>query len=224
MNKDIERIKSWNPCTERLVWAEKQSSLKKVWDKCEDASWLFFICQAEKALNLKKEQSVAIAIAIANRVLDKYEAVCPDDKRPRKAIEAAQAWLDNPTKENVAAAYVASDAAYDAAYTAANAACVAVRAAVRAAAAAYAAAARAANAAAADAAYAAYAANAAAYAANAAASDAADVAADAVYHARATRAAYDTAVAGYAAAAERKVHADIFRSIVPNPFKQQTKE
>ena len=222
MNKDIKRIESWNPCVVGLRWAEKQSSLKKVWDKCEDAEWLFFICQAEKALNLKKEQSVAIAIAVASRVLTKFESACPDDNRPRKAIETAQAWLDNPTEENVVAAALAArqaasatgDAVYfdacDAAF-AANPDCAAY------AAAAYAAV-KAVNATRAGAVYAVYAAFAAAHAAGAA---------GAANAARATHAATDVAAdATYDAAhdAERKAQADIFRSIVPNPFKQQTKE
>ena len=42
--------------------------------------------------------TLADAVAIANRVLDKSEAVYPLDKRSRKAIQAAQAWLDCPTK------------------------------------------------------------------------------------------------------------------------------
>jgi len=152
MNKDIDRILSWKPYKGDLRWAETQSSLEEVWDKCEEPSWLFFICKAEAGLNLKKEQSVAIAIAVASRVLDKFEVAYPDDKRPRKAIEAAQAWLDNPTEEN-------ADAARDAAYAA----------------------------------------------------KAADVTADA--------AAYSIVRVN-----EQKAHADIIRLIVPNPFKQQTKE
>jgi len=152
MNKDIKRIESWKPCVVGLRWAKKQSSLKEVWDKCEDASWLFFICQAEDELNLKKEQSVAIAIAVASRVLSKFEAVCPDDKRSRKAIEAAQAWLNKPTKKNAVAAadaaarvasaagyaadaaYAAYAAAHAAAYAAVDAACDAAHASARAAA------------------------------------------------------------------------------------------
>jgi len=199
MNKDIDRIESWEPCEEGLAWAETQSSLEEVWDKCKCPSCLFFICEAEEGLNLKKEQSVAIAITFANRALDKFEAVCPDDKGPRKAIEAAQAWLDNPTKENADAATSAADAVRAAA-NAANAA--------------------------ADTASAAYAAYAAAYSAAYAAANAAraarNTAAGAAYAASA--AARDAAYAADTAAwdvynAEQKAQADIFRLLVPNPFK-----
>jgi len=227
MNKDIERIKSWKTCEEGLVWAETQSSLEEVWDKCEEPSWLFFICKAEAGLNLKKEQAVAIAIAFANRVIERFESACPDDDRPRKAIKAAQAWLDNPTEENVVAAALAARQAASATGDAANAAYAASAAAAHAAgAAAYAAHAAGAAAYAASAAYAAaYAAYAAAYTAAAAARAAAYAAnvsaaaaaraADAVAAARSA-----DAVGGYAAAsAERKAQADIFRLLVPNPFK-----
>jgi len=191
MNKDIDRIRSWKPYKGDLRWFEEQSSLEEVWDKCEEPSCLFFICRAEKALNLKKEQSVAIAIAVASRALDKYEAFRQDDDRPRKAIEAAQAWLDNPTEDNVVVAvFAASYAAYaanaaNAARAARNAACAVAHPATS-----Y------------DTVSAAYAAHAAAYS------------------------TYDADAAAYSIVRvnEQKAHADIFRSIVPNPFKQQTKE
>ena len=40
------------------------------------------------------------ALACAGMVLDKFESKYPDDDRPRKAMEAAKAWLDNPTEAN----------------------------------------------------------------------------------------------------------------------------
>ena len=119
-----------------------------------------------KAYRWEKPDSVAMAIYSAELVIGEYEKRYPDDKRPRRAIEAAKAWLENPTEENRAAANAAS-AAY-AAY-AANAAKAAAYAAYAAANAAYAAA---------------YAANAAAYAA-----DAANAAANAAYAAYAAYAA-----------------------------------
>ncbi len=116
---------------------------------------------------MTKKQNVEIAIFAAKEVLGLFEEKYPDDDRPRKAIEAAENWLKNPTSENAAPAYAAADAAADAAaaaaaYAAADAyAAYAADAAADAAAAAYAAADAYAAAAAADA-YAAYAAAAAA--------------------------------------------------------------
>jgi len=89
------------------------------------------------------------AIFAAEQVLGIYEKKYPEDGRPRKAIEAAKAWIKNPFEETKKAAYAADAAARAAAHAAARAAADAV--------------ARAAARAAADAAYAAYAAYAAIY-------------------------------------------------------------
>ena len=152
------------------------------------------------SLLMTQKQRVAWAIYSAEQVLHIFEDKYPNDDRPRKAIEAAKAWLKHPS-DAADAANAAHAAAYAAnAANAANAADDAAHDAVRAAAnaahaAAYAAnAANAANAAAnaaayADAAYAAVhaaavrvATNAAAYAARAAAvRAAADAAKDKMY-------------------------------------------
>jgi hypothetical protein len=123
-----------------------------------------------------KTKCVQYAIFCAEQVIDIYEKKYPDDKRPRKAIEAAKEYLRTPNKKNnraaaaADAAYAAADAATAAADSAAN---YAADAAATAAATAYAADvvdAAATAAYVADSAYAAYAASYAAnYAANAAA-------------------------------------------------------
>jgi hypothetical protein len=96
---------------------------------------------------MNKKQKVMYAVFAAELVLQIFEKKHPKDDRPRKAIEAAKAYLKNPcAKTKKAAAYAAYDA-YDAAYAAYDAAYAA----------AYAAAAYAAYAAYAAAAYAAYA-------------------------------------------------------------------
>ena len=54
-----------------------------------------------------KVVAVRFALACAGMVLDKFESKYPDDDRPRKAMEAAKAWLDNPTEANRSAASAA---------------------------------------------------------------------------------------------------------------------
>ena len=49
---------------------------------------------------MTRPQYLAYAIYSAECVLDIFEEKCPDDKRPRKAIEAAKAVLANDTMEN----------------------------------------------------------------------------------------------------------------------------
>jgi len=80
-----------------------------------------------------RHDSVALAVYAAELVLHLFEARHPDDNRPRKAIEAAKAYLRGESyasasdaayaaADAASAAYAASDAAYGAAYAAAYAA------------------------------------------------------------------------------------------------------
>lgn len=71
-----------------------------------------------KAYEWTKKDSVAIAIYAARLVLPIFEKLYPNDKRPRKAIEAAVNWLKNPTEKNRIAAKKAARAAYAATETA----------------------------------------------------------------------------------------------------------
>ena len=60
------------------------------------------------------EERLSLAIQCAEKVLFIFEEKYPDDKRPRKALDAAKAYLANPTKENQNAAKDTGDAAYNA--------------------------------------------------------------------------------------------------------------
>jgi hypothetical protein len=53
-------------------------------------------------------EKLSLAIQSAEKVLFIWEEKYPDDKRPRKAIEAAKAYLANPTEDNGKASYVAA--------------------------------------------------------------------------------------------------------------------
>jgi hypothetical protein len=66
-----------------------------------------------------KVESVRLAIFCAELSLPKFEKKYHDDKRPRQAIEAAKAWLANPSS---ASAWAAARAAASAAWAAARAA------------------------------------------------------------------------------------------------------
>src|SRR5579859_5800297 len=69
---------------------------------------------------LEPRLSVQLAVWSAAQVLPAYEASYPGDQRPHQAIEAAKAWLADPSESNRKAA---ADAAYaDAAAAAADAA------------------------------------------------------------------------------------------------------
>jgi hypothetical protein len=190
------QLKEWGACSDGYDWAIKQKSWKALWANCPRGDWMIWLLR--KTGNWTHAQKVGIAVACAEHVLHICEAKHPDGKRPRQAIEAAKAWLDNPcdATRNAAAAY--SAAAYSAAYSAAAYAAAAYSAA------AYSAAAYSA------AAYSAAAYSAAAYSAAYSAS-AADAATDAADY---------SASAAAAAAAERLWQADAIRNIVADPWNE----
>ena len=80
-------------------------------EKLQWANWLI------TKLFRNKKQKISYAIFAAKLVLNLFEEKYPGDLRPRKAIEAAEKWLKNPSRKNGAAAYVVASAA-SAAYAA----------------------------------------------------------------------------------------------------------
>ena len=75
-----------------------------------------------RAWEWTKEDSVSLAIYAAELVIGNYENKYPNDDRPRKAIEAAKAWLKDPSEANRSAAWSARSAAWSAARSAAESA------------------------------------------------------------------------------------------------------
>lgn len=94
---------------EKIDGGDVVSDLMKV-DKLSWANWLIVRL-------MDKPQRVRYAIFAAEQVLSIFERKYPKDDRPRKAIEAAKAWVDQPTdkKRRANAAYAYADAAYAAA-------------------------------------------------------------------------------------------------------------
>ena len=105
----------------KLIGLHEIDFIKKLMEseKYSWANWLIV-----RLMN--KTQKVQYAIFAAEQVIDIYEKKYPDDLRPRKAIEAAKSYLDNPCKKtkSYAAAYVDDAAAAAAADAAAAAAYV----------------------------------------------------------------------------------------------------
>lgn len=69
-------------------------------------------------MNLSKEDQKSVALWAADcaeHVLPYFEEECPKDNRPRKAVEAARAWVDNEITVSEArdAAFAAHTAARD---------------------------------------------------------------------------------------------------------------
>ena len=121
MKLSIEILEAKDACLEGKIWykAQNPTSVDSV-EKCVEkllsetnescpehlrwANWLL--------TNIfTKDQNVKYAIFSAKKVLHIFENKYPKDKRPRKAIEAAEVYLINPCEETKAAAEYAWDAA-----------------------------------------------------------------------------------------------------------------
>ena len=113
--RSVAALQKISACQEAVSWAAKQATAKKAWESCVRPDWLFWYLKTTKQIT--PIQSVQIAIACAERVLSIYEKEYPDDNQPRKAIEAAQSWVKDPTAKpaTYAAAVRAAAAAADAA-------------------------------------------------------------------------------------------------------------
>jgi hypothetical protein len=109
----------------------KQNNINQLYALVEAEKYSEIRVLLEKLLEENKPLAVKFAVKCAYLVLDIYEKKYPGNDKPRKAIEAAEAWIANPTVENqekaknaasaASAAYAADAAAY-AAYAAASAA------------------------------------------------------------------------------------------------------
>ena len=123
MQISTEKIKTLNPCVDRF-----NNYLKHYADfkgSVADFAMLENITYQDKIWVLVRlmthVQKMQFAVKCAFSVLDIYEAKYTDDK-PRKALEAAEKWINEPNQENADAAVYTATAAYaaaDAAYAAA---------------------------------------------------------------------------------------------------------
>ena len=186
----ISYLKELNACSEAIEWSKQFKTSQEAWNNCERGDWMLWLLdkQAGKPESKNRKKLVLAACRCARLSL---KHIPKNEKRPLKAIQAAEKWAKGVSGVSLqdvkdAAAYAADAAAYTAyavggAHAAAYAADVAAYAA-------------------------AYAADAAAYAADAAAYTAyavggARAAACAAYAAAyaADAAAYTVGVAGYTA-------------------------
>ncbi|GAC1632802.1 MAG: hypothetical protein NVS9B14_06490 [Candidatus Acidiferrum sp.] len=118
---------SHGACREGLEWITGKS-LAEFWQTCERADWMLWLCGKMEGTKgwPTRQQIVLVACTFAESALEHFEKKYPEDKRPRKAIEAARAWAQGTgtiedVKAHRAAAYDAAYAAYAAAAAAAYA-------------------------------------------------------------------------------------------------------
>ena len=116
-----EYLEKINACLPALEWFSRKypegkelKLLKK--DALYNSSWSSWLITHI----LNREDCIRYAIFAAKQVIHIFEKKYPEDLRPRKAIEAAENYLNNPDAAYAAAAAAAdaADAAYAAAYAA----------------------------------------------------------------------------------------------------------
>jgi hypothetical protein len=104
--KPQEFCSTYCACSEGARFALQFQTMEEVWNYCERPDWMFWILDKHKPL--EKEQSVRLAIAFAESVI---QYVPKNEDRPARAIQAAKNWIENPTEENRLAADAAAAAA-----------------------------------------------------------------------------------------------------------------
>jgi hypothetical protein len=109
-----ELLRKLSACSDAVEWA-KGKSLAEVWEQCDRADWLLWLCQrmvGEKGWP-SHEEIVLVTRDIVESWLHFFEEKYPDDQRPREAIEAARAWaLCDPRDKDKKAAAAARRNAY----------------------------------------------------------------------------------------------------------------
>ena len=104
MKITLEFLKEKSACYRGInLFEEKYPEGGELEDVCKTALELNHFDYANWLLTrlMDKQQAVKYAIFAAELVLPIFEAKYPDDKRPRKAIEAAKECLKNPTEKNM---------------------------------------------------------------------------------------------------------------------------
>ena len=112
MTIDISHLK---PCARGATWLETQTDIKTAWLSCQRGDWMLWLAAK---LNLPRPLVVLAACDCARIAL---QFVPSGELRPLKAIEAAEAWANNPIPENLKLAKKAAVAAAAAAASAASA-------------------------------------------------------------------------------------------------------
>ncbi len=114
LSKDCDEINRQNACAGGMRWFKAQDetdSIKVLEKLLAQDKWDYFRWLVMRLMD--KPQCVEWAIYCAEQVIGIYEKKYPDDDRPRKAIEAAKAYLASPCDATKKAS--AADAAADAA-------------------------------------------------------------------------------------------------------------
>lgn len=114
--KDMLRVLcKLNACNEAREWAATQPDPTTAWQQCPRGDWMLWLIgqQVGAPGTESRKRLVLAACRCARLALDIYERRYPDDPRPRRAIETAEAHVRGEAtlqemRTAAAAAYAAS--------------------------------------------------------------------------------------------------------------------
>ena len=125
----IKQLKALGPCAEGFKWYSnniKTDDLESILLQLAEHRWDW--CRWLMVMVLNEKQNRLLAIYCAELVLPIFESKYPDDKRPRKAVEATKDFMEGKISAedlsvarsgaSAAAYYAAAAYAADAAYAA----------------------------------------------------------------------------------------------------------
>ena len=121
MNKLQKMLKGLNACSDAIGWAAKFETLDEAWAMCERGDWMLWLWgkHAGEPMSDARRPLVGACCRIARISIEIFEKKCPNDRRPREAIELAERFANGQpvTREEMRRADAAADAA---AYVAAD--------------------------------------------------------------------------------------------------------
>ena len=106
----INYLISLDACQSDIDMAAKFPSLSEAWEACENPQYMLRLLRAAGAI--VRAQVVDIAVQCSERALPHWEMKHPNDDTARAAIDAAKAWLKEPTEENRLAAKQAAESTH----------------------------------------------------------------------------------------------------------------
>jgi len=110
------------PCRDAMDWARTQPDLATAWATCPRGDWMLWLWDQycggpmddrRRPLDDRRRPLVLAACECARSTLPIFEAQCPNDKRPRAALELAERWGrgDPVTREALASSYASAASA-----------------------------------------------------------------------------------------------------------------
>jgi hypothetical protein len=116
---DQATFESWKPGSDLLTWGTSQDSLSSAYTNCANPKWLLWLLKNSGVAT--SDDWINICTDVATIVLSIYQAACPSDTKPSKALTDTKSYTSDKTTKNAAtsSAYASGASANAAAGTSA---------------------------------------------------------------------------------------------------------